>query len=151
MTNKSKNFQIKIDFNNMMKDFVGEKEGFSYEEVFNNKKIINNAFNYVKENRGTGMMGWTELPYNQSEIVKDIIETASHHVGDKDYKTVLQEKLQVNGDVNIVYTIIKEEGPDHNKIFTAKLECDGKELALGKGRSKKLAEMEAARIALENF
>ena len=71
------------------------------------------------------------------ENLKDIIETASHHVGDKDYKTVLQEKLQVNGDVNIVYTIIKEEGPDHNKIFTAKLECDGKELALGKGRSKK--------------
>ena len=63
-----KDFQIKIDFNNMMKDFVGEKEGFSYEEVFNNKKIINNAFNYVKENRGTGMMGWTELPYNQSGI-----------------------------------------------------------------------------------
>lgn len=77
MSNKNmKDFQIKIDFNNMMKDFIGEKEGFSYEEVFNNKKIINNAFNYVKENRGTGMMGWTELPYNQSEIVKDIIETA---------------------------------------------------------------------------
>ncbi len=73
---KINNFQIKIDFNNMMKDFVGEKEGFSYEEIFNNKVITSKAFDYVKENRGTGMMGWTELPYNQSEIVKDIIETA---------------------------------------------------------------------------
>lgn len=83
--------------------------------------------------------------------LKEMIEIASHHVGDKDYKTVLQEKLQVNGDVNIVYTIVKEEGPDHDKIFTAKLECDGKNLAYGRGRSKKLAEMEAARIALDNL
>ena len=85
------------------------------------------------------------------ENLKDKIETASHHVGDKDYKTVLQEKLQVNGDVTILYTIVKEEGPDHNKIFTVKLECDGKQLSLGKGRSKKLAEMEAARVALNNL
>lgn len=83
--------------------------------------------------------------------LKDMIESASHHVGDKDYKTVLQEKLQVHGDVSIVYTIIKEEGPDHNKLFTAKLEVNGAELALGKGRSKKLAEMEAARVALDNL
>ena len=85
------------------------------------------------------------------ENIKDTIESASHHVGDKDYKTVFQEKLQIHGDVKIVYTIIKEEGPDHNKMFTAKVEVDGTELARGKGRSKKLAEMEAARIALENL
>ena len=83
--------------------------------------------------------------------IKETIENASHHVGDKDYKTVFQEKLQIHGDVKIVYTIIKEEGPDHNKMFTAKVEVDGTELARGKGRSKKLAEMEAARIALENL
>lgn len=80
--------------------------------------------------------------------LKEVIENASHHVGDKDYKTVFQEKLQVHGDIKIVYTIVKEEGPDHDKLFTAKVEVDGKELAQGKGRSKKLAEMEAARIAL---
>lgn len=83
--------------------------------------------------------------------LKDTIENASHHVGDKDYKTVLQEKLQINGDVKIVYTIIKEEGPDHDKKFTAKVEADGKELAYGKGKSKKLAEMDAAKHALENL
>ncbi len=81
--------------------------------------------------------------------IKEIIEFSSHHVGDKDYKTVLQEKLQINGDVSIVYTIINETGPDHDKIFTAQVECDGKKLAIGTGRSKKHAEMEAARKALE--
>ena len=81
--------------------------------------------------------------------IKEIIEVSSHNVGQKDYKTVLQEKLQVNGDVLIKYTILKEEGPDHDKKFTAEVECDGKKLASGQGRSKKLAEMEAARKALE--
>ena len=83
--------------------------------------------------------------------LKETIENASHHAGDKDYKTVLQEKLQIHGDVKIAYTIVKEEGPDHDKKFTAKVEADGKELAYGKGKSKKLAEMDAARIALENL
>jgi len=85
------------------------------------------------------------------ENIKDDIEYASKHVGIKDYKTVLQEKLQVDGEVHIVYTIIKEEGPDHDKWFTAQVECNGKKLAEGSGRSKKSAEMEAAKYALENL
>jgi dsRNA-specific ribonuclease len=67
----------------------------------------------------------------------------------KDYKTVLQEKLQIHGEVLIKYNIINETGPDHDKTFTAEVECDGKKLASGTGRSKKAAEMEAARKAIE--
>lgn len=83
--------------------------------------------------------------------IKDKIEFASKNVGLKDYKTVLQEKLQKNGEVIIKYLIIKEEGPDHNKTFTAEVSCDGKVLASGTGRSKKSAEMEAARKAIEEI
>ena len=83
--------------------------------------------------------------------LKDVIENASHHVGDKDYKSSLQEKLQVNGDVSIVYSIVKTTGPDHDKSFVVKLEVNRKVLAYGKGKSKKSAEMEAARIALEKL
>ncbi len=83
------------------------------------------------------------------ENIKDAVEYASKNVGVKDYKTVLQEKLQENGEVNIKYNIINESGPDHNKTFTAEVECDGKKLASGTGRSKKGAEMEAARKAIE--
>lgn len=79
----------------------------------------------------------------------DSIELATKHVGLKDYKTVLQEKLQVNGDVKIEYIIIKEHGPDHNKHFEVELRCDGVPLARGKGKSKKEAEMQAAQRALE--
>ncbi len=73
---------------------------------------------------------------------------ASQNVGQKDYKTVLQEKLQEKGEVHIEYTIIKEEGPDHDKKFTAEVKCNGKKLAQGEGKTKKAAEMEAARKAM---
>ena len=81
--------------------------------------------------------------------LKDSMEYATEHIGMKDYKTVLQEKLQKNGDVHIEYKIIKEEGPDHDKTFTAEVMCNGKILSTGKGKSKKMAEMQAAKLALE--
>ena len=84
------------------------------------------------------------------ENLKEEIELASKNVGQKDYKTVLQEKLQEHGEVEIKYTIINETGPDHDKTFEAKVECNNRLLATGKGKSKKQAEMEAARKALQN-
>ena len=83
--------------------------------------------------------------------LKQEIEIATKHVGEKDYKTVLQEELQKNGDVKIEYTIIKESGPDHNKLFVAEVSCNNKKLAIGEGKTKKAAEMEAAKKALENM
>lgn len=85
------------------------------------------------------------------ENLKEEIKIASQNVGQKDYKTVLQEKLQKAGEVKIEYRIINESGPDHNKTFEALVECDGKKLARGIGKSKKMAEMEAAKKALENI
>ena len=81
--------------------------------------------------------------------IKNQIEYASKNVGIKDYKTVLQEKLQVHGEISIKYNIIDEQGPDHDKVFTAEVEIDGKKMAIGSGKSKKGAEMEAARKTLE--
>ena len=85
-------------------------------------------------------------------IIKNLakpIESATKHIGQKDYKTVLQEILQKNGNVDIEYIIIDEKGPDHEKIFTAEVKVDDKVLATGEGKSKKLAEMQAAQKALE--
>ena len=85
------------------------------------------------------------------ENIKQDIEYASNHVGVEDYKTVLQEKLQANGDVKISYVIIAEDGPDHCKTFTARVDCNGKELAIGVGKSKKQAEMAAAKSAIDSM
>lgn len=84
-------------------------------------------------------------------ILKDEIETATHEVGMKDYKTVLQEILQVHGDVKIEYILNKTEGPDHNKTFYTEVRCNGETLAHGVGKSKKTAEMLAAQKAIEKI
>ena len=78
------------------------------------------------------------------ENLKEPIEIASKNVGMKDYKTVLQEKLQVHGEVNIEYKF----GPDHNKTFTVQVYCNNNLLAEGTGKTKKGAQMEAAQKAL---
>lgn len=83
--------------------------------------------------------------------LKQEIELATKHVGLKDYKTVLQEKLQEQGEVKIHYEIKGESGPDHNKTFEAEVWLEGKPLATGKGKSKKEAEMQAAKKALEKI
>lgn len=83
--------------------------------------------------------------------LKDEIEIATKHVGDRDYKTVLQEKLQEHGEVKIEYKITQEKGPDHDKHFEAQVSCNGKLLASGEGKSKKEAHMEAAKKALEDL
>ncbi|MCI8654914.1 MAG: ribonuclease III [Clostridia bacterium] len=85
------------------------------------------------------------------ENLKEEIKIASENVGQKDYKTVLQEKLQIKGEVAIDYIIVKEKGPDHDKEFEAEVRCNTKPLARGKGRTKKQAEMQAAKQALENM
>jgi glucose-6-phosphate isomerase len=71
-----KSMQLKLDYNNMMTDYVGEEQGFTLKDLNAHKKIAMEAFNIVSENRGQKMMGWTELPYNQDEIVEDVLATA---------------------------------------------------------------------------
>lgn len=83
--------------------------------------------------------------------LKEDIKIATQNVGQKDYKTVLQEKLQHRGTVKIEYNIINESGPDHNKKFEAEVKCDGKRLATGVGSSKKSAEMKAAKKAIDQL
>ena len=69
--------RVTLDYNNMTDKFLGDK-GFTSKKLssYNSKAMA--AFNYVKANRGKDelYMGWTELPYNQKEIVADIQATA---------------------------------------------------------------------------
>ena len=59
------------------------------------------------------------------------------------------EYLQKNGEVSIVYELIKFEGPPHRRKFYTKLIIDSKELTYGEGYSKKESEQNAAKAALE--
>ncbi len=65
-----------------------------------------------------------------------------------DYKTELQEILQKITRAKIEYKVVKEEGPDHNKIFYMDVVVDNKAVGTGAGRNKKEAEQMAAKEAL---
>ena len=68
-----------------------------------------------------------------------------------DYKTRLQEIVQVDGAPLPEYRIINERGPEHAKIFTAQAIIRGKVFGTGEGATKKDAEQAAAKSALENL
>jgi ribonuclease-3 len=75
----------------------------------------------------------------------EIEEALEHPV---DFKSALQERLARRGQI-VSYTVSSEEGPPHDRIFAVAATVDGVEVGLGSGRSKKDAEQEAARAALE--
>ena len=66
-----------------------------------------------------------------------------------DDKSALQEYTQANGLELPAYAIIAQEGPDHDRRFTAQVSILGKPVATGVGNSKKSAEQAAAKKALE--
>jgi ribonuclease-3 len=68
-----------------------------------------------------------------------------------DYKSQLQELLQARTQQPPAYYLIETEGPDHDKKFTVEVRLGDDVLAEGSGRSKKKAETEAARVALEKL
>ena len=67
----------------------------------------------------------------------------------KDYKTELQEIIQKNPGERLDYVLVSESGPDHNKHFVFEVHLNSNVIGKGGGRSKKEAEQQAAREALE--
>ena len=67
----------------------------------------------------------------------------------KDYKTTLQEIVQKNPGEKLEYVLVAESGPDHNKHFVVEVHLNSNVIGKGGGRSKKEAEQQAAREALE--
>lgn len=69
----------------------------------------------------------------------------------KDHKTLLQELVQKHHEANVTYNILDATGPDHDKRFVAGVFFKGRLMAQGKGKSKKEAEQEAARLAFRQL
>jgi len=93
--------------------------------------------------------GWNAVHDFVIRIFSDVIEDAISGKLHMDYKTEIQERLQSHGEAEISYVIEREEGPDHDKTFYANLIFQGNVIGSGSGRSKKEAEQQAAKQALE--
>ena len=82
---------------------------------------------------------------NAKEFVLNfILNDIEHKQLFYDSKTILQEMVQAKYKETLVYELIKEEGPDHNKSFEVCVKIGDEEIGRGLGRTKKAAEQVAA-------
>lgn len=84
------------------------------------------------------------------KLMKDKIELAEKGLIVDDYKTHLQEVIQMKKENKIKYELIGELGPDHKKVFKTAVKLNNEVIGIGEGRSKKESEQEAAMMALRS-
>ena len=82
----------------------------------------------------------------QKFILVEVPVTKLHNA---DYKTALQELVQQKKNQVLSYTLVGESGPDHDKRFAVEVKLNGSVVGIGSGSSKKRAEQDAARAAIE--
>lgn len=87
------------------------------------------------------------LQFMQKYIYPQISRDAFSHM--MDYKTQLQELVQKEKGAELSYIVIDERGPSHNKQFIVEANVNNKHKAIGKGRTKKDAEQQAAKSLYE--
>ena len=68
-----------------------------------------------------------------------------------DYKTQLQEMVQQKKNQTLAYELVGQSGPDHDKRFDVEVSLNGVVVGFGSGSSKKRAEQDAARAAIEKL
>ena len=81
---------------------------------------------------------------------EELMKIMSQNMG-VDYKSQLQELTQSRQQLTPNYRLVEAVGPDHDRKFTVEVMAGGDVLGRGSGKSKKLAETEAARSALERL
>ena len=84
----------------------------------------------------------------QKFILVEVPVTKLHNV---DYKTRLQELVQQKKNQVLTYALTGQSGPDHDKQFDVQVSLNGTVVGCGSGRSKKRAEQDAARAAIEKM
>ena len=77
-------------------------------------------------------------------VLRFILNDIEHKQLFYDSKTILQEMVQAEFKDSLVYELLKEEGPDHNKTFEVSVKVGGRVIGRGVGRTKKAAEQVAA-------
>lgn len=95
-------------------------------------------------------LGYDKVKKFVFQILDDSIEEIVTK-GVKDYKTILQELLQKDYKKSVKYKVLAEKGPDHDKVFTVGLIWEDQVIAIGLGKSKKEAERQGAKIAIDYF
>lgn len=85
------------------------------------------------------------------KLLDDIIKNKKFSLKETDTKSALQEMVQKKSKTDLVYTLVSEEGPEHDKRFVSNVSHMGKILGIGEGKTKKAAEKQAAANAIRDF
>ncbi|MBV8954038.1 MAG: ribonuclease III [Solirubrobacterales bacterium] len=101
------------------------------------------------------VIGACYLAFGYDRTAAAVVEAFAPEIEDAlehsvDYKSALQERLARRGAM-VSYSVIDEQGPPHDRMFSISATVDGVEIGRGSGRSKKDAEQEAAQTALETM
>jgi ribonuclease-3 len=99
------------------------------------------------------VIGACYLRYGYEETAEAVVEAFEPEMEDAlahpaDFKSALQELLAQRGEL-VEYEVVDERGPPHDRTFRISARVAGIEVGRGSGRSKKDAEQEAARVALQ--
>jgi ribonuclease III len=99
------------------------------------------------------VIGACYLEYGYERTAGAVVEAFSQEIEESlehpaDFKSTLQERLAQLGEL-VNYEVVDESGPPHDRTFRISAIVSGAEVGRGTGRSKKDAEQEAARVALE--
>ncbi len=99
------------------------------------------------------VIGAAYLKFGYETTAEAVVEAFMPEIEDAlehpvDFKSTLQERLARRG-LTVSYDVSAEMGPPHDRTFEVAAIVDGQEVSRGRGRSKKQAEQEAARSALE--
>lgn len=88
------------------------------------------------------------MPHASDFIHRFILSDLEHKKLFYDAKTILQEYVQQKNTGMLHYQLIREDGPDHDKLFVVEAKIDDKKIGEGMGKTKKAAEQQAAYEAL---
>jgi ribonuclease-3 len=122
-----------------------EGTGQSVEALLSTERVLASVIEAV--------IGACYLEFGYDETAAAVVQAFAPEIEDAlehpvDFKSALQENLARRGEL-VAYEVVAEDGPPHDRTFSISASVNGVEVSRGTGRSKKDAEQEAARAALE--
>ena len=132
-------------------DYINLGNGEEISGCRNRPKILADALEALIAAVYLDSMAQGSEEYKQVVLSLFEEEINAESIGRTDFKTRLQQLAEQDGAALLEYRVISEEGPEHNKSFTVAAFINNNEVGRGQGRTKKIAEMNAAKMALNLF
>lgn len=132
-------------------NYINLGNGEETSDCRNRPKILADAFEALIAAVYLDSKAQGSEEYKQVVLSLFEAEINAESIGRTDFKTRLQQLAEQDGAALLEYRVISEEGPEHNKSFTVAAFINNNEVGRGCGRTKKHAEMKAAKMALELF